>query len=1345
MEPRDRPATTLSPSGPRRARLAAWSLLLVALSFAQAPGRVVTDTKLDLVVDPWGFLQRATQLWDPAGAFGQVQNQAYGYLFPMGPFFGVGELLSLPSWVVQRAWWSLILVVAFLGVVRLAQELGIGSEWSRIVAGLAFALSPRMVSVLGPSSIEMWPSAVAPWVLLPLVIGARRGDPRRWAALSALAVGLVGGVNAVATFAVVPLAGWFLLAGTSGPRRRTMLRWWPPLVLAATCWWILPLLLLGRYSPPFLDYIESASTTTFAATVLDALRGTTNWVPYVDQWADAGRTVLTDQLVILNGVIVLALGLLGMARRDLPHRRFLLTGLMLGLVAVTVGHVGSTQGWGAADLQSLLDGALAPLRNSHKFDVLVRLPLVLGLAHLLMVVLERGRTGVVPRVNAVGVAVLACAALAGATSPAWTGHVAPRGTFDAVPGYWEDTADWLADQGEGRALLLPATTFGEYAWGRTGDEPLQPLARSPWAVRNVIPLTPGGTIEWMDSVSAAMESGRGDEGLARTLRRAGVRTFVVRYDVARTNDVLSPEMVRSTLVSTPGVRRAATFGPLVGGGPTLVADDGREVFVDAGRQAPRPAVEVFVLDGDDAPRSTSTASQVPVLVGDARSLMRLEQRGVAPLTSVMAQDAEGSGLEDGPVVLTDGNRRREAGFAAVRANRSASLTPEEPWRADRPVHRYAEAAVRPWSTVPELRGARSLTASSSSSDAGARPFTDPSAGPWSAFDGEPGTAWRADPGQVGQEAWIELDLGAEREVGTVQITAAGRDGATRSVEVTTESGVQDVLLRDGSPVPVTVGRVSAIRISGPSTPSRPLALQEVALPAGVSLSRPLRLPTLPRAWQAPTTVLLQADVGAADGCAVVEGVQNCSDRHVREVEDARRLDRVLTMPAAATYETAMTVTGRGGPELDAVVQQGRLAASAVSSQQGTSGRGGAMALVDGDRDTGWVAAADDPDPTITLRWAEDVRLDEIRLATTPGLAATAPDRVRMVLDDGRSTTLDVRRGVVRFPVVTTSSVELHLVAGTPRSDVDFDGSVRALPVGVSEVVTPGVEGFPVDLDAVRVELPCGSGPSLVVDGRVRRSSLEVGARALLGGSAVPVEWCDEEPLALPAGERRVVAEGTGALWPADVVLDRERSAAPRSSSVVLAERFNANPGWEATRPDGSVLPSLVVDGWRQAWVVPAGTVAEVRTRFAPQGLYQAGLGVGLLAFLGVLLFAALPSREVGDPSRRAEGARPGSLVLVAWLATSALLAGTVGLGVAVVAAAAALLVRRWVPPEAVVVAALGVAGLVAVLQPWGRFASWSGDLALPQLAALVAVSVVVSVGVRRPRSLRRRNGSSTHR
>ncbi|MGS7457614.1 alpha-(1-_3)-arabinofuranosyltransferase domain-containing protein, partial [Mycobacterium tuberculosis] len=78
-------------------------------------------------------------------------------------------------------------------------------------------------------------------VLLPLVIGAERGSPRRAAALSGLAVAMVGGVNAAASFAVVPLAVIWVLTRTPGPRRRALLLWWPVFATLGTFWWVVPL------------------------------------------------------------------------------------------------------------------------------------------------------------------------------------------------------------------------------------------------------------------------------------------------------------------------------------------------------------------------------------------------------------------------------------------------------------------------------------------------------------------------------------------------------------------------------------------------------------------------------------------------------------------------------------------------------------------------------------------------------------------------------------------------------------------------------------------------------------------------------------------------------------------------------------------------------------------------------------------------------------------------------------------------------------------------------------------------------------------------------------------------
>lgn len=199
-------------------------LALTVLATSTRPGRILSDTKIDMAVNPVGFLGRALHLWDPE-QFGQLQNQAAYYFFPMGPFYALGQLAGVPAWITQRMWLAALLCAAFLGARRLAARLGAGGPVTRLIGAMAYALGPHGLSALGQNSWEYLPLAMLPWIVLPLVTvmdvgsgaasggggagrGARRGGGRggggarggggrggriRAAAQSGIAVALCGG------------------------------------------------------------------------------------------------------------------------------------------------------------------------------------------------------------------------------------------------------------------------------------------------------------------------------------------------------------------------------------------------------------------------------------------------------------------------------------------------------------------------------------------------------------------------------------------------------------------------------------------------------------------------------------------------------------------------------------------------------------------------------------------------------------------------------------------------------------------------------------------------------------------------------------------------------------------------------------------------------------------------------------------------------------------------------------------------------------------------------------------------------------------------------------------------
>ncbi len=295
--------------------------------------------------------------------------------------------------MVQRLWSALLLIVAYEGTRLVARALGLPA-FGAILAGLGYAVSPRLLGADGVLTGEILPSAVLPWAVLPLVLaGTGRLSARQAGLWSGVAVLCMSGVNAAGTLATLPIAAIVVLDQLRRPHGRTLAAWWAAGVAAACAWWMVPLLLLGKYSPPFLDFIETANATTAPTGWANDLRGADHWLSYYaigDQpWWPGAHQMSTEPVLIVAGGLVAAIGLMGLCHREMPLRRALLASALIGLLCLTAGNPATLGSLVDGPVRDLLDGALAPFRNIHKVDPLVRLPLALGAAHAAVLLLRR--------------------------------------------------------------------------------------------------------------------------------------------------------------------------------------------------------------------------------------------------------------------------------------------------------------------------------------------------------------------------------------------------------------------------------------------------------------------------------------------------------------------------------------------------------------------------------------------------------------------------------------------------------------------------------------------------------------------------------------------------------------------------------------------------------------------------------------------------------------------------------------------------------------------------------------------------------------------------------------------
>jgi arabinofuranan 3-O-arabinosyltransferase len=1139
----------------------------LALSFAQSPGQISPDTKLDLTANPLRFLARATNWWNSELPFGQAQNQAYGYLFPHGTFFLAGHLLGLPGWVTQRLWWALLLVVGFWGLLRVAEALGIGSPTSRVIAAAAFALSPRVLTTLGSISSETLPIMLAPWVLLPTIL-ALRGEAnrsvRQLAGQAGVAVALMGAVNAIATLAgCLPAVIWW---ACHRPNRRwwRYTGWWLLALALAMSWWLVALILMARISPPFLDFIESSGVTTQWSSLVEVLRGTDSWTPFVAPDATAGAQLVTGSVAILATCLVAAAGLAGLVMRDLPARGRLVTMLLVGVVLLAAGYSGGLGSPLAHHVQAFLDAGGAPLRNVHKLESVIRIPIVLGLAQVLGRIPLPGSAPRVAWIHAfahperdkrVAAAIVILTALMAGTSLAWTGRITPPGTFSAIPRYWHDAADWLSAHNTGtpiagRVLVVPGAPFATQLWGTSHDEPLQVLGDSPWGVRDSIPLTPPQTIRALDSVQRLFAAGRPSAGLADTLARQGISYVVVRNDLdPDTSRSARPILVHRAIGGSPRLAKVAEFGASVGPGPVS------GFVTDSGLRPRYPAVEIYrvaTAGGDHGAPYLADIDQLARVDGGPEVLLRLDERrrlsGQPPLGPVlMTADAQRAGLpvpRQAGVTITDTPVARETDYGRVDDHSSAIRAVGDTRHTLNRVPDYPTAGAQ---TVYGAWTGGRLTVSSSSSDATALPDVAPATSPAAAIDGDSATAWVSNALQsaVGQWLQVDFDHPVTNSVITITPSATAVGAQVRRIEVATATGTTTLRFDEaGKPLTAALpyGETPWVRITAIGTDDGSAGVQFAITDLSITqydasgFAHPVDLRhTVLVPGPPPDTAVARWDLGSeflgTPGCAMGPKNMQCAASMALAPETPVTFSRTLTVPQPVSVQPTVWVRARPGPKLaDLIAEPDTTRARGDSDLVDVLGS--AYAATDGDPATAWTApqrvVQHKTPPTLTLTLPRRTEVTGLRLVPSRSSVPAHPTVVAVDLGDGPQVRELTGPQTLPLKSRVTDTVTLSLLDWDNVIDRTALGFDQLKPPGLAEISVLGADGRPIAAaDAARnrareVAVDCAHGPVIAIAGRFVHTAIQTTVGALLDGVPVAAQLCDRQPILLPTGQQELL-------------------------------------------------------------------------------------------------------------------------------------------------------------------------------------------------------------------------------
>ena len=1008
-------------------------------------------------------------------------------------------------------------------------------------------------------------------------------------------------------------------------------------------------------------------------------------------------------------------------------------------------------------LLPILNGPLAPFRSVYKLEPAIGLLVALGVAHSLQKLFQwkppRVTRGIIWR----GVATVAIVAvLASLATPYLLGRVTYKQSFPAIPSYWYRVADFLARESpRSTALVLPAMTHGDYLWGWTVDQPLEALASSPWTVDLDVPHGGAGSTRMLDAIELALRTGTPSPGLSALLQRSGIKYVVLQNDLQwQLSDSPSPFEVHQVLEAS-GLTRVAKFGPTI---ETSIGDYPTLSLNDTGPHVPYPAVEIFQAttrsrnNSAGSPIATYPVSTAALVSGGPEAIKQLLDSGVLGDNQAAILAGDWLGSYHGPLfAVTDTLRRENVDFGLVNDNTSypytaTGQTPDETGVPDEPA---APSQLLPFpgvqhQTVAVLKGAKSITASS----AGSAIFDLPEYNPANVFDGESSTGWITGSsfGSIGEWIQISFDHPVNPKGTQIQFIEGLGHPVVTGVRVSTNRG--SVLTRVGPTnsrqrLNVPAGTADYLRVTFASLKggvSDPAGIRAISIP-GVHVQQLLK-PPQESAETGAQRLVFSFQTAPYDSVDLFRG------------NPEPVLARQFSTPRRMSMSVAGKASPRPSPALDALIAVGssKLTITA-SSSLGNLPEFRPQNLIDGSPNTVWIASS--PKASIHMQWPTARTLSSLTVVDAQTAFVASPKEI-LISSPAGNRLLHVGSccsALLNFAPLETKSVTVSFPKIQTRVTRNGLNETVQAPVGLAELVFPALAAYQIvpPNPADRITVPCGYGPPIVLDGTTYETSLDPTIGNLLALNPVDFRICrPSQPLTLSGGSHSLVTQPSGmpfnvsALTISEVGTPEPPQSVTRHAQVLswgqesgsvavgagpatyLEVHQDYDVGWRATL-NGKTLTPIVLDGWQQGFVVPAGRGGTVQITFAPERTYLLGLAVGAV---GVILLVLIAFGVLGK--RRGVGldsSPPWMGRVPLWLSV-----GLTACVVLVVGGPLVLLVpvlvllgsRRptWLPWVAFV--AMTTAGIIAAINPGtGALTHQGAFSAVAQVCGVLALSAVL--------------------